>query len=457
MTALRWSRWRCVPGSSADRRPAPPRRTTRANRPPAPAPAAAAGRRAAPGRRRPRRAACAPPRRWRAAAGPIAVDAERASGFRYSQRAYLVQLRRAGAGTALVDPIPLGGDLSALAPALTGPRVGAARGQPGSGLPGRGGARRRPGCSTPSWPAGWPGSPGSGSDRWSSSCWGCRWRRATAPPTGPGARCPRTGSSTPRSTSRCSSSCATCSPGSWPSRASSSGPRRSSRPSAPPPPPAPRAEPWRRTSGVHKLRKPRLLAAVRALWEARDRLAAERDIAPGRVLPDSRDRRGGRRAARSPRGRWPRMPIFRGRAQRRLTSYWFAALREGGRARPRGAARAPRRPPTGRRRSPAGPTATPTPPPGWPPPAPPSPRWASSGPSRWRTCCSPTCCGGCAGARRPTATSAARCAQAAPGSGRSTCCARPGEGARPAADRCQPSPASLAARPSTPVARPFAA
>ena len=53
--------------------------------------------------------------------GPVAVDAERASGFRYSQRAYLVQLRRAGAGTALVDPIPLGGDLSALAPALAGP------------------------------------------------------------------------------------------------------------------------------------------------------------------------------------------------------------------------------------------------------------------------------------------------------------------------------------------------
>lgn len=53
------------------------------------------------------------------------------------------------------------------------------------------------------------------------------------------------------------------------------------------PPPAPRAEPWRRTSGVHRVRKPRALAAVRALWEARDRLAADRDIAPGRVLPDA--------------------------------------------------------------------------------------------------------------------------------------------------------------------------
>jgi ribonuclease D len=37
--------------------------------------------------------------------GPVAIDAERASGFRFSQRAYLVQLRRAGSGTFLIDPI----------------------------------------------------------------------------------------------------------------------------------------------------------------------------------------------------------------------------------------------------------------------------------------------------------------------------------------------------------------
>ncbi len=36
--------------------------------------------------------------------GPLALDAERASGYRYSQRAYLIQLRREGAGTALIDP-----------------------------------------------------------------------------------------------------------------------------------------------------------------------------------------------------------------------------------------------------------------------------------------------------------------------------------------------------------------
>ncbi len=40
--------------------------------------------------------------------GPVAVDAERASGYRYSQRAYLIQLRRAGSGTLLIDPAAFG-------------------------------------------------------------------------------------------------------------------------------------------------------------------------------------------------------------------------------------------------------------------------------------------------------------------------------------------------------------
>jgi ribonuclease D len=49
--------------------------------------------------------------------GPIAVDAERASGYRYSQRAYLVQLRRGDGPTALIDPIACP-DLSRLGAAL---------------------------------------------------------------------------------------------------------------------------------------------------------------------------------------------------------------------------------------------------------------------------------------------------------------------------------------------------
>jgi ribonuclease D len=57
----------------------------------------------------------------RAGTGPVAVDAERAHGFRYSQRAYLIQLRRAGSGTHLVDPIAFGqpADLSRLGAAVS--------------------------------------------------------------------------------------------------------------------------------------------------------------------------------------------------------------------------------------------------------------------------------------------------------------------------------------------------
>src|SRR5579872_5274239 len=51
--------------------------------------------------------------------GPVALDAERASGYRYGQRAYLVQLRREGAGTMLIDPIACP-DLSGVDTALTG-------------------------------------------------------------------------------------------------------------------------------------------------------------------------------------------------------------------------------------------------------------------------------------------------------------------------------------------------
>ena len=54
-----------------------------------------------------------------AGTGPVAVDAERASGFRYGQRAYLVQLRRASAGTVLLDPVALP-ELDDLAAVLSG-------------------------------------------------------------------------------------------------------------------------------------------------------------------------------------------------------------------------------------------------------------------------------------------------------------------------------------------------
>jgi ribonuclease D len=53
-------------------------------------------------------------------------------------------------------------------------------------------------------------------------------------------------------------------------------------------PPTPkRVDPWRRTSGVHKIKKRTQLAVVKSLWEARDDLAQHLDISPGRVLSDA--------------------------------------------------------------------------------------------------------------------------------------------------------------------------
>ena len=54
-----------------------------------------------------------------AGSGPVAADAERASGFRYGQHDYLVQLRREGSGTFLIDTAALP-DLGAVDAALRG-------------------------------------------------------------------------------------------------------------------------------------------------------------------------------------------------------------------------------------------------------------------------------------------------------------------------------------------------
>ncbi|SDB83952.1 ribonuclease D [Raineyella antarctica] len=51
-------------------------------------------------------------------------------------------------------------------------------------------------------------------------------------------------------------------------------------------PKTPREEPWRRVSGIHDIRSRRELALVRELWQTREAIAARRDKAPGRLLND---------------------------------------------------------------------------------------------------------------------------------------------------------------------------
>lgn len=53
------------------------------------------------------------------------------------------------------------------------------------------------------------------------------------------------------------------------------------------PPPPPRIDPWRRTSGMHKIKKRNQLAVVRALWTVRNEIAQEVDVSQGRLLSDA--------------------------------------------------------------------------------------------------------------------------------------------------------------------------
>lgn len=96
-------------------------------------------------------------------------------------------------------------------------------------------------------------------------------------------------------------------------------------------PPQPRPDPWRRTGGLHHVRSRAGLAMVRELWQERDAIAKEFDKAPGRVLPDKAitelahlmevdDKRlVSRRELRSVWG-------FRSRGASHFESEWLAAL-----------------------------------------------------------------------------------------------------------------------------------
>jgi ribonuclease D len=223
--------------------------------------------------------------RFAASHGPVALDTERAGGHRYSQRAYLVQARRRGAGTSLIDPIACP-DLSGLADAISDAEWvlhSASQDLPALVEIGM----------TPTLlfdtelAARLLDRPKVGLASLMETDLGVHlakehsavdWSRRPIPPD-------------------------------WLTYAAldvelllelrdilaadlveagkDEWARQEFAALVDAPPPAPRHEPWRRTSGMHKVRGARRLALVRALWEERDRVAAERDITPTRVLPDA--------------------------------------------------------------------------------------------------------------------------------------------------------------------------
>lgn len=97
-------------------------------------------------------------------------------------------------------------------------------------------------------------------------------------------------------------------------------------------PKPPRSDPWRRMSGLHTVRGRRPLAVARALWEAREEYAREQDVAPGRLLPD-RSIVAAVAADPASRSALASLKAFNGRASRTQLNRWWAAI-EAGRADP---------------------------------------------------------------------------------------------------------------------------
>jgi ribonuclease D len=261
-----------------------------------------------------------------AGTGPVAVDAERASGYRYGQRTYLVQLRREGAGTALIDPIALP-DLSALSDALVGVEwILHASSQDLPGLAEQGlrpsrvfdtelGARLL-GLERVGLAAVVADLLGLGLAKehsavdWSTRPLPAEWLRYAALDVEVLIELREV----------MAERLAVAGKAEWAAQEFEAVRLT--------PPAPPRVDPWRRVSGVHALRDARRLAVVRELWEARDRNARERDISPGRVLPDTAIMAAAQALPRSVEA-LAALPAFSGKGARRRITVWQTAIQRG--------------------------------------------------------------------------------------------------------------------------------
>ena len=257
--------------------------------------------------------------------GPVAIDAERASGYRYSARAYLIQLRREGAGTALVDPIAFD-DLDPLVKALDGTEwiLHAAS----QDLPCLTELGLRPAKLFDTELAGrLLGYPRVGLATLVEEILGSRLRKehsavdwSTRPLPKPWLDYAALDVE-PLIELRDALHEQLVEAGKWEWAAQEFEHLITAGPAEP------RAEPWRRTSGLHRVRGRRALAAVRALWVARDEIAAQRDVTPGRIIPDSAIVEA---ATALPRDRATLLGIrgFHGRGAQRYVGVWVDALRQ---------------------------------------------------------------------------------------------------------------------------------
>jgi ribonuclease D len=89
-----------------------------------------------------------------------------------------------------------------------------------------------------------------------------------------------------------------------------------------------REDPWRRLSGLHTVRGRRNLAVARSLWISREDFAREQDVAPGRLVPD-RALVAAVRAEPATKRDLAAVKEFNGRASRTQIDRWWAAIEEG--------------------------------------------------------------------------------------------------------------------------------
>ncbi|WP_421734005.1 HRDC domain-containing protein [Cellulomonas sp.] len=263
---------------------------------------------------------------FEAGTGPVAVDAERASGYRYGQRTYLVQLRREGAGTALIDPIAVP-DLSSLSDALVGVEwVLHAASQDLPGLAEQGlrpsrvfdtelGARLL-GLDRVGLAAVVADALGLGLAKehsavdWSTRPLPAEWLRYAALDV----------ELLVELREVLAERLAVAGKAEWAAQ------EFEAVRTAPLPPP--RIEPWRRVSGLHAIRDARRLAVVRELWLTRDQNARTRDISPGRVLPDHAIVAAAQALPTSV-AALTALPAFAGKGTRRRAALWQQAIDRG--------------------------------------------------------------------------------------------------------------------------------
>jgi ribonuclease D len=255
--------------------------------------------------------------------GPVAVDAERASGFRYGHRAFLVQLRRQGAGTVLIDPVACP-DLSALDAALAGTE--AVLHAASQDLPCLADLGYRPQRLFDTELAGrLLGYPRVGLGPLVETVLGLVLEKGHAAADWSTRPLPEDWLRYAALDVEVLVDLRDALAAQLEAQGKDEWARQEFTAVLNAGPPPPRADPWRRTSGIHRVRTRRGLAIVRELWLERDRIARRRDLSPGRVLPDSAIVEAARAAPTSV-AELTAASGFRGRGAKRHAGEWFAAI-----------------------------------------------------------------------------------------------------------------------------------